>query len=99
MRDWKWAALLCSVALGSGPAWAADVLTKAPVRQSYVSPNGDFTLIYDQQVRYVTWESTRGYPTFGSTAAGSGQQLYSPFSLELKSRQHRDWAFDVLVRG
>jgi hypothetical protein len=96
--------LLGYTLVGTQGATAADIATKAPVKQQYVSPTGDFILSYEQQFRYITWEGTRGYPTNftppGTPApSGSGRQYYSPFALTLVAHPNSDWSFDLLARG
>jgi hypothetical protein len=98
------ACILGSTLVGTQTAAAADIATKAPIKREYVSPTGDFSLSYEQQFRYVTWEGTRGYPTNltpPGTAAptGGGRQYYSPFALTISAQPNSDWSFDLLARG
>jgi hypothetical protein len=98
------ACIVGCISSGTDTASAADIATKAPVQRQYVSPTGDFSLSYEQQFRYVSWEGTRGYPTNltpPGTAAptGGGRQLYSPFALAMSAQPNSDWSFDLLARG
>ena len=66
------------------------------------SADGNYYLLYNQELRYVTWEGSRGYRTDAvprNPNAGSGSQFYMPMALELSGKPARDWSFDVLLRA
>jgi hypothetical protein len=98
------AGALC-VALAGGVASATDMPTKAPKAPrsaSYASADGNYYFLYNQELRYVTWEGSRGYrPDIvpRNPNPGSGSQFYMPMALQMFGKPARDWSFDVLLRA
>jgi hypothetical protein len=91
------ASLVCICGTGSGPSLAADMPVKAVV-QSF---DQLWNVSYNSEVRYFSWQNSRGYPTSVPPLAGTGHgtEVYAPMSLSLTGTPSPDWKFDFVVRG
>jgi hypothetical protein len=87
-------------------AHAADV---APARSRDAPPaqssERNWLLTFDEEVRYFSWRSSRGYPNtvvfpaLPATTPGSGSQLYAPFALQLIGIPTDDLKLESSVRS
>ena len=87
---------VCGV--GTIPAFAADMAVKAATVQSI---DQAWNISYNSEVRYFSWDNTRGFPASVPTLAGTGHgtQVYAPMSLSLSGSTSPNWKFDFVVRG
>jgi opacity protein-like surface antigen len=98
-----------ALAMGaSSPALAADAAmpTKAPKVVATASSNdGSWQITYDEDTRYLSWQSTRGYPNtvtsppLPPTMPGSGTQVYTPVGLGIVGRPNDDFKVELLTRS
>lgn len=87
-------ALLTFVSFAA-PTLAADATTTPPA-----APERNWTLQFDQDLRVVSWRSTRGYPAaFAAGTPGRGSQIYMPVSLNFGWTPTSDIKLDLLVRS
>jgi hypothetical protein len=56
---------------------------------------------YNAEVRYFSWQNTRGFPTDVAPLAGTGHgsQVYMPMSLSLTGNPSPDWKYEFVLRG
>ena len=88
------------------PAAAADAATptKAPAATA-TSSDSVWEATFNEETRYFSWHSTRGYPNtvtapaLPPTQPGSGWQLYVPVGLELVGRPNDDFKVELLTRS
>jgi hypothetical protein len=52
-----------------------------------------------QEFRYASWTGTRGFPAFGSLAAGSGAQVYAPLTVQLFGQPIETVKLELLARA
>lgn len=97
---------LCLSAAAAWPAVAADAAmpTKTPAAAA-TSSDGVWQATFNEDTRYFSWRSTRGYPNsvtapaLPPTQPGSGWQLYAPVGLELVGRPNDDFKVELLTRS
>lgn len=88
------AGLLSLVSLSAFSAHADDTATA-----SLASTPSPWAVTFATETRYYSWQSTRGYPTSGSTGRGSGYEVYTPFALQLTGNPSEDFKVEFLIRG
>jgi len=82
--------------------FATDLPFKAPVLERTNSADSKYYLVYSQDLRYVTWDGTRGYRPDAvprNTNPGSGHQLYMPMAAQIFGQPSNLWSYDILMRG
>ena len=84
------ALLLSAVAY---PAFAADLITKAPP----LAPAPAWTTTFDTEVRYSSWERTEG--NVPGRPNQKGTQVYVPISLSTVGLVAKDWRVELFARG
>lgn len=91
---------IAAFACGAGitPSFAAD-LTPMPVKAAVQSIDQLWNISYNTEVRYFSWDNTRGYPTDVNRVPGRGTQVYAPMSLSLTGNPSPNWKFEFVVRG
>lgn len=84
--------------LASGAAHAADMAVKATAIQSI---DQLWNISYNSEVRYFSWQNTRGFPNDVAPLVGNGHgtQVYAPMSLSLTGNPSPNWKFEFVVRG
>lgn len=84
----------------AGAAFAAD-LAPMPVKAAVQSIDQLWNISYNTEVRYFSWQSTRGFPTGVAPLVGTGHgsQIYAPMSLSLTGNPSPNWKFEFVVRG
>ena len=82
---------------GAGQALAADVPVKAVVQ----SIDQLWYISYNTEVRYFSWQNTRGFPTNAAplNGTGHGTQLYTPMSLSLTGNPNPNWKLEFVLLG
>jgi hypothetical protein len=98
MRWWiAGEAMALACAFGAGQAIAADMPVKAVVQ----SIDQLWNISYNSEIRYFSWQNTRGFPTDVAPLVGTGHgtQVYAPMSLSLTGNPSPNWKFDFVVRG
>jgi hypothetical protein len=82
---------------GAGRALAADVPVKAVVQ----SIDQLWNISYTTEVRYFSWQNTRGFPTNAAplNGTGHGTQLYTPMSLSLTGNPNTNWKLEFVLLG
>src|SRR5262249_46386533 len=89
------AALWCAIAATSA-AFAAD----APVPPAAAAPQQRWFLTISSEVRYFSWQSTRGFPPRGDEEfPGRGSQWYVPYAAQLVGQPTDEWKLEFLGRG
>ncbi|HEY4404447.1 MAG TPA: hypothetical protein VGN55_07305 [Xanthobacteraceae bacterium] len=92
----------------ASPALAADAAmpTKAPAKTATTtSSDGIWQFTYNEDTRYFSWTSTRGYPNTVTIpvlpvrAPGSGSQLYVPVGMQLVGRPNDNYKVEFLSRS
>lgn len=60
-----------------------------------------WNISYNTEVRYFSWQNTRGFPTDVAPLAGTGHgtQVYAPMSLSLTGNPSPNWKYEFVVRG
>ena len=83
--------------IGVIPAFAADMPVKAAVQ----SIDQLWNISYNSEVRYFSWENTRGFPQSVAPLAGNGHgtQMYMPQSLSLTGNPDPNWKIELVARG
>lgn len=84
------------IGLGSGASHAADMPVKAATIQSM---DQLWNISFNSEVRYFSWQNTRGYPIEVDRTPGRGTQTYVPMSLSLSGNPSPNWKFDFVIRG
>ncbi|MGZ5864827.1 MAG: hypothetical protein ACXWKC_05540 [Xanthobacteraceae bacterium] len=103
MRGWA-AAVIGGTFAATGVGWAADMPVKARIEsaeQALAPQQPVWTLTTSTEVRYFSWQGTRGTPgrieqAFGH---GSGTEVYVPYAVQLVGRPTSDWKVEILGRG
>jgi hypothetical protein len=56
---------------------------------------------YNAEIRYFSWQNTRGFPTDVAplTGTGHGTQVYAPMSLSLTGNPSPNWKYEFVIRG
>jgi hypothetical protein len=56
---------------------------------------------YNAEIRYFSWQNTRGFPTDVAplNGTGHGTQVYAPMSLSLTGNPSPNWRYDFVIRG
>lgn len=90
-------------AIGTGPTLAAD-LGVTPMAVKATPPPGapsSWAVSFQSEVRWFSWENTRGYPTSIAPLSGNGKgtQLYMPMSLSVTGNPDSDWKLEFNLRG
>jgi hypothetical protein len=82
---------------GAGQALAADV----PVKAVGQSIDRLWNISYNTEVRYFSWQNTRGFPTNAEplNGTGHGTQLYTPMSLSLTGNPAPNWKLEFVLLG
>ena len=82
---------------GAGQALAADVPVKAVVQ----SIDQLWNISYNSEVRYFSWQNTRGFPTNAAplNGTGHGTQLFTPMSLSLTGNPNTNWKLEFVLLG
>jgi hypothetical protein len=89
-------AATCGV--GTIPVSAADMAVKAAAVQSI---DQAWNISYNSEIRYFSWDNSRGFPQSVPPLAGTGHgtQVYAPMSLSLTGNPSPNWKFEFVVRG
>jgi hypothetical protein len=98
MRWWiAVTAVACACGV-TGEAFAADMPVKAA---AVAAPDQSWSVSFNSEVRYFSWENTRGFPTDVAplTGTGHGTQVYIPMSLSVTANPSPNWKYDFVVRG
>lgn len=90
------ASALALICFGPGAAHAADMAVKAATIQSI---DQLWNVSYNAEVRYFSWQNTRGFPTDVDRTPGRGSQVYAPMSLSLTGNPSPNWKFEFVIRG
>ena len=90
---------LCALVGVAGQAFAAD-LPSMPTKAVVKSADQAWTYTLNTEVRYFTWENTRGFPTDLAPLSGRGHgtQVYSPTALSISGNPSSDWKIDSTFR-
>jgi hypothetical protein len=102
MRWWiAGGAMALACAFGASQAIAADLPVNMPVKAVAQSIDQLWNISYNSEIRYFSWQNTRGFPTDVAPLAGTGHgtQVYAPMSLSLTGNPSPNWKFDFVVRG
>jgi hypothetical protein len=85
-------------ACGAGPTFAADMPLKAAAIQS---ADQMWIVSYNAEVRFFSWQNTRGFTTDVAplNGTGHGTQVYAPMSLSLTGNPSPNWKYDFVIRG
>jgi hypothetical protein len=91
------AAVAVACGSGAGQVLAADVPVKAVVQ----SIDQLWNISYNSEVRYFSWQNTRGFPTNAAplNGTGHGTQLYTPMSLSLTGNPNTNWKLEFVLLG
>lgn len=103
MRSLKWAfgaAAIMTCGLGADSSFAADIAAM-PVKAAMQSADQLWLISYNSEVRYFSWQNTRGYPVSTAPISGSGHgwQTYAPMSLSLTGNPSPNWKYEFVLRG
>ncbi len=81
----------------AGQALAADV----PVKSIVQSIDQLWNISYNTEVRYFSWQNTRGFPTNAVPLSGTGHgtQIYTPMSLSLIGNPNPNWKLEFVLLG
>jgi len=63
------------------------------------SQSQPWELLYNQEIRYISWQGTRGWPPGLALLPGSGSQLYTPLTIQLTGLPAPDLKFEFIGRG
>src|ERR1700730_12626093 len=60
-----------------------------------------WNISYNSEVRYFSWQNSRGFPASVPPLAGTGHgsQVYAPMSLSLTGNPSPNWKFEFVARG
>ena len=94
------ALIVCASGIGASPSFAADI-TPIAVKAAVQSIDQLWNISYNTEVRYFSWQNTRGFPTDVAPLAGTGHgtQVYAPMSLSLTGNPSPNWKYEFVVRG
>jgi hypothetical protein len=90
-------AMAFACGLNCETTFAADI----PVKAAVAAPDQSWAVSFNSEVRYFSWENTRGFPTDVAPLAGNGHgtQVYIPMSLSVTANPSPNWKYDFVVRG
>src|ERR1700743_2579971 len=76
---------------------AADM----PVKAAVAAPDQSWGVSFNSEVRYFSWQNTRGFPADVAPLVGTGHgaQVYIPMSLSVTANPSPNWKYDFVVRG
>jgi hypothetical protein len=91
------AVVVCACGAGATQSVAADL----PVKAAIQSVDQLWNISYNAEVRYFSWQNTRGFPTDVAPLVGTGHgtQVYLPMSLSLTANPSPNWKYEFVVRG
>ena len=98
LKKWAFGAIVfIACAIGVSPSSAADMPVKAVVQ----SIDQLWNISYNTEIRYFSWQNTRGFPTNVAPLAGTGHgtQVYAPMSLSLTGNPSPNWKYEFVLRG
>ena len=97
MRWWVAAAAVAIACGTTSETFAADM----PVKAAVAAPDQSWAVSFNSEVRYFSWENTRGFPTDVAPLVGTGHgmQIYTPMSLSVTANPSPNWKYDFVVRG
>src|SRR5262245_59103232 len=95
---------VCSVFLSASGAWSADAdmprKAAAAVDAAKAALADPCAVTVASDIRYFSWHANRGQPSRSATTAGHGQQIYTPYAVQVAGRQPgSDWKVELLARG
>jgi hypothetical protein len=92
------AIVVCAGGIGITSSFAADLPVKAAAIQS---ADQMWLVSYNSEVRYFSWQNTRGFTTDVAplTGTGHGTQIYAPMSLSLTANPSPNWKYEFVLRG
>jgi hypothetical protein len=72
-----------------------------PVKAAVQSIDQLWNVSYNTELRYFSWQNTRGYPNSVAPLAGNGRgsQVYAPMSLSLTGNPSPNWKYEFVIRG
>jgi hypothetical protein len=72
-----------------------------PVKAAIQSIDQLWNISYNTEVRYFSWQNTRGFTTDVAPLAGTGHgtQVYAPMSLSLTGNPSPNWKYEFVLRG
>lgn len=72
-----------------------------PVKAAVQSIDQLWNISYNAEVRYFSWNNTRGFTTDVAPLAGTGHgtQVYTPMSLSLTANPSPNWKYEFVLRG
>ncbi|MGE0525224.1 MAG: hypothetical protein AB7O60_19610 [Variibacter sp.] len=89
------AGVLSVAALGASVAHADDAADAAAAASSLPA----WIATFATETHFYSWQSTRGYPTSGSTERGSGAEIYTPFAFQVSGHPNENFKVEFLIRG
>ena len=72
-----------------------------PVKAAVQSIDQLWNISYNSEVRYFSWQNTRGFTTDVAplNGRGGGTQIYAPMSLSLTGNPDPNWKLEFVARG
>jgi hypothetical protein len=89
--------LLSLATLGVSAAHANETTSTAAAASASTLP--PWTVTFATETHFYAWQSTRGYPTGGSTGHGSGSEVYTPFAFQVSGYPNENVKVEFLIRG
>jgi predicted porin len=76
-------------------------MSTLPVKAAVQSIDQLWNISYNTEVRYFSWQNTRGFTTDVPPLAGNGHgtQVYAPMSLSLTGNPSPNWKYEFVLRG
>jgi hypothetical protein len=76
-------------------------MSTLPVKAAMQSIDQLWNISYNTEVRYFSWQNTRGFTTDVPPLAGNGHgtQVYAPMSLSLTGNPSPNWKYEFVLRG
>jgi hypothetical protein len=87
--------VLSSCLLGAGLATANAA---ASDNASTAAPAPIWTITYNSQYQFVSWNGSRGFPNT-LAFSGHGSQFYNPLGVEMTGSPFQNWNFDLVGRA
>jgi len=72
-----------------------------PVKAAVQSIDQLWNISFNSEVRYFSWNNTRGFTTDVAPLSGNGHgtQVYAPMSLSVTGNPSPDWKYEFVLRG
>jgi hypothetical protein len=76
-------------------------MSAIPVKAAVQSIDQLWNISYNTEIRYFSWNNTRGFTTDVPPLSGTGHgtQVYTPMSLSLTGNPSPNWKYEFVVRG